>query len=171
MYCYAHWLKISHHQPPLPNTSCTLRSAPGTCGLQQLPILQKGNIWIAVMACSGKAEMMVVRGEVQLCQWQQHMSRGRAQQKAVQLCLWTIHPPGQTLEKPVASHQPTVITGSLIKAYHFWLLILHSKFGVGRSAVGTAVVGDIWESTVPDHKKIGSTQQYSESYTCKAVKS
>lgn len=98
-------------------------------------------------------------------------SRGRAQQKVAQLFLWTIHPPGQTLEKPMAGHQPPIITGPLIKVHHFWLLILHSYFDVGRSAVGTAVMDDIWESSVPDHKKIGSAQQYWESYTCKAVKS
>lgn len=46
-------------------------------------------------------------------------SRERAQQKVARLFLWTIHPPGQTLEKPMASHQPPIITGPLIKVHHF----------------------------------------------------
>lgn len=46
-------------------------------------------------------------------------SRGRAQPKIAQLFLWTIDPPGQTAEQPVASHQLAIATGPLIKVYHF----------------------------------------------------
>lgn len=65
-----------------------LRLAPGTSGLQQLPVLQRGNIWIAIRDSqwqSGADTGVWWRATVPMAtaDW----SRGRAQQKIAQLFL------------------------------------------------------------------------------------
>ena len=65
-----------------------LRLAPGTCGLQQAPILQRGNIWIAIWGLQWQSRADTgVRWCAAVPMATADRSRRRAQQKIAQLFL------------------------------------------------------------------------------------